>query len=134
MAQFQGGNRGSRGHPSREERTHRARLAGGFVVGPTGPLLPLLPDSVEEVGFRVLATRRWGGRGAVVNRTIASRCRDRRQLGEFSEVLSCGSEVEFIASAIRPAQSEPIQLQDAFEVGEQHLDFFALAARGLVVL
>jgi len=34
--------------------------------------------------------------------------------------------VEFIAGAIRSAQLQPIQLQDTFEVGEQHLDLFCL--------
>jgi hypothetical protein len=33
----------------------------------------------------------------------------------------CG-EVEFVAGAVWPSQSQPIELQDAFEVSEEHLD------------
>jgi hypothetical protein len=57
-----------------------------------------------------------------------------RQLGEFAEVLSGSRQVEFVASAARAAQSEPIELQDAFQMCEQHFDLFALVARGLVGL
>jgi hypothetical protein len=39
-----------------------------------------------------------------------------------SEVLGCGFEVELVTRAVRPAQSQSTELQDAFEVGEQHLD------------
>jgi hypothetical protein len=54
------------------------------------------------------------------------------ELGEFPEVLGRGCKVELITSAVRSSQSQPIELQDAFEVGEQHLNFFALTARGSV--
>lgn len=56
------------------------------------------------------------------------------ELGEFPHVLSGGRQVEFVASAARTAQSEPIELQDAFKVYEQHFDLFTLIARGLVIL
>src|ERR1700720_2660332 len=36
--------------------------------------------------------------------------------------------------AVWPAQSQPIELQDAFQMREQHLDLFALTARGPVHL
>ena len=55
------------------------------------------------------------------------RCRCRDQLRKFPEVLGCGSEVEFVAGAVRAAQSQPIEPQDAFGVGEQHLDFLSLS-------
>jgi hypothetical protein len=48
--------------------------------------------------------------------------------------LGGGGEVEFIAGATRPAQPQPVEPQNAFEVREQHLDLFALIARGLVGL
>jgi hypothetical protein len=56
------------------------------------------------------------------------------ELGEFAEVLSGSRQVEFVAGAARAAQSEPIKLQDAFKMCEQHFDLFALVARGLVGL
>ena len=43
------------------------------------------------------------------------------------EVLGRRCKVEFVASAVRPAQPQPIELQNAFEMGEQHLDFLSLA-------
>jgi hypothetical protein len=36
-----------------------------------------------------------------------------------------------IAGAVWPAQSKPVELQDALEVSKQHFDLFALAARDL---
>ena len=50
--------------------------------------------------------------------------RDRH--GELSEVLGGGGEVELVAGAVWSSQPQPIELEDAFEVGEQHLDFLAL--------
>jgi hypothetical protein len=52
--------------------------------------------------------------------------RHRDQLGEFSEILSGGAEVEFITRAVRSSQSEHVETQNAFEVGKQHLDLLAL--------
>ena len=79
-----------------------------------------------------------GGCSGEKERRVTSRCRDRRwyldQFGEFPEVLGGGGEVELVAGAARTTQSQPVELQDAFEVREQHLDLFALAARGLVSL
>ena len=58
------------------------------------------------------------GRGDVDERRIASTGQQRRrcwdQFGKFSEVLSGGSEVEFVTSTVRAAQSEPVELQNAF--------------------
>src|SRR5438067_13546384 len=78
--------------------------------------------AVAEVEERLLASRRYEGR------------RHRDQLGEFAEVLSGRGEVELVAGAARPAESEPIELQNTLQVSEQHLDLFALAARGLVLV
>src|SRR5262249_33448220 len=56
------------------------------------------------------------------------------ELGELGQVLDSGGEVEFVASAARSAQPQSVELQDALEMREQHLDFLPLAARGLVRL
>src|SRR5204863_8393953 len=44
------------------------------------------------------------------------------ELGYFPEVLGRGCKVELVTGAVRSPQSQSIELQDAFEVGEQHLD------------
>ena len=68
-------------------------------------------------------------------RGVAPSSRYRRgcwnQRGELPKVLGGGGEVEFIAGAVWPAQSKPVELQDALEVSKQHFDLFALAARDL---
>ena len=51
----------------------------------------------------------------------------RYQLGQLSEVLGGCCEKELIASAIRSSESEPIELENAFEMGEQHFNLFAHA-------
>ena len=56
------------------------------------------------------------------------RLRDRDQLGELAEVLGGGSEEELVLGTIRAPQAQAVQLQDALEVGEQHLDLLPLAA------
>src|SRR5947209_8853448 len=59
-------------------------------------------------------------------------CEDHRlrdELGQFAKVLSRGGEVELIAGTVRSSQSQSVQPQNAFEVSEQHLDFFALTSR-----
>ena len=45
------------------------------------------------------------------------------------EVLSDGGEQELIASAVHSAQPQASQVQDAFEVSEQHLNFLSIFAR-----
>ena len=64
----------------------------------------------------------WGGR------------RHRDQHRELAEILGGGGEVELVPRPIRTAQSEPVELQDALEMREQHLDLFALTPRGLIGL
>lgn len=49
------------------------------------------------------------------------------QFREFAEVLGCCCEMELVTRAIGTSQSQAIELQDALEVGEQHLDLLALA-------
>jgi hypothetical protein len=58
---------------------------------------------------------------------IGSRRRDRDQHGHLAEVLGGGSEVELVSGTAWPAQSQAVELKDALEVGEQHLDLLALA-------
>lgn len=67
------------------------------------------------------------GRMSGVTSPRWDRCRYRDQLRKFPEILGCGGEVEFVAGAVRAAQSQPIKPQDAFGVSEQHLDFLSLS-------
>src|ERR1051325_1144104 len=88
-------------------------------------------DSVEEVGFEVIAAAWLRGREDVAGGCDGS-CgggwyRRRDQDGELAKVLGGGGKVELVAGAIRAAQSQPIEPQDAFGVGEQHLDFLSLS-------
>ena len=48
----------------------------------------------------------------------------RDQLGELSEVLSGGGEVELISGAVGTSQAEPAEVQDAFEVAKSISTFF----------
>ena len=43
---------------------------------------------------------------------------------EFSQVLGGGRVMEFVSGAARPSQSKSSQTEDAFEMGEPHLDLF----------
>src|SRR5690606_7162311 len=52
----------------------------------------------------------------------------RDHLGHFAEVLGCGGEVELVFRSVGTAQAQAVQLQDAFEVSEEHLDLLSLAA------
>src|SRR5262249_45536248 len=54
--------------------------------------------------------------------------RPRRQLGEAAQILGEGCEGELELSSAGPAQPKPAEPEDALEVGEQHLDAFAVAA------
>src|ERR1700704_1540005 len=55
--------------------------------------------------------------------------RPRYQLGEAAQVLCNSCEDELVLCATWAAQPEAAKPQDAFEMGEQHLDPFAVAAR-----
>jgi len=54
----------------------------------------------------------------------------RDQLRQFPEVLGGGCEQELVVSAGWSSQPQPIELEDAFEVSEQHLDLLAQPSRG----
>ena len=82
-------------------------------------------DFVEEVGDGSEA-------GAIVAWRRLGRSSSRRsgywhwdEFGEFPEVLGGGSEVELVAGTARSLQS--VELQNAFEMRKQHLDFLPLA-------
>jgi hypothetical protein len=64
------------------------------------------------------------GVGAIVLSLISCglEARYRDQLRQFPEVLGGGCEQELVVSAGRSSQSQPIELEDAFEMDEQHLD------------
>ena len=49
------------------------------------------------------------------------------QLREFAEVLRCGCQMELILGAVRSSETQAVELQDAFEVGEEHLDLLSSA-------
>ena len=77
------------------------------------------------MGSRVIGIPASGGR---------DRLRAGDELGELAQVLDGGGEVEFVTSAARTAQPQSVELRDAFEMCEQHLDLFLLAERGVVGL
>ncbi len=54
----------------------------------------------------------------------------RYQVRKLSEVLGGCCEKELIARAIRSSESESIELENAFEMGEQHFNFLAQSSRG----
>src|SRR4029453_6667084 len=81
----------------------------------------LWADCVDEVGSSPLLAE---SRHGVVRARLPSsgrRLRDLDQLGELAEVLGGGGEEELVLSTIRASQAQAVQLQDALEVGEQHL-------------
>src|SRR5688500_5210301 len=54
---------------------------------------------------------------------------DREQLAQVSKVLGGGGEEELIVGAVGTSEAEAIQLQNAFEMREQHLHPLPLALR-----
>ena len=84
----------------------------------------LCADFVEEVGFVDVR----GGRRVEALGASGRRRRLRRdQLGELTQVLSRGGQEELVSGAAETTQAQPVELQDALEVGEQHLDLLALS-------
>ena len=89
-----------------------------------------MADCVEEVGDQIGVYR-------VVVPTVRDGCAargssqvwDRYQLRQLAEVLGGCCEEELVAGTLGAAQSKPIELEDAFEMGEQHLDLLAQSAR-----
>ncbi len=89
------------------------------------------PDCVEKPGAEIVAgasldaarrlgPRLCGGRGSWHG----------DQLGHLAEVLGGGcEEEELVSCAVWTSQAQAIHSEDALEMGEQHLDLLALAAR-----
>ena len=53
----------------------------------------------------------------------------RDQLGHLTKVLSGGCEGKLVTRAVRAPQSQAIELENALEVREQHLDLLAEPTR-----
>jgi hypothetical protein len=63
-----------------------------------------------------------GRRRATVAILSSRRChRYWEQFGKFTEVLGCCCKVELVFCAVGTSKTQAVELQDAFEVREQHL-------------
>jgi len=84
---------------------------------------------------RVIAGPGVGGRvTGIAPSGGGDRLRAGDELCEVAQVLDGGGEVKFVTSAARTAQPQSVELRDAVEMCEQHLDLLPLAAAGLVRL
>jgi hypothetical protein len=113
------------------------------------PALPKSADFVVEVADKGSDVRGWrfgrrlcraacsvgssglggGATPAVLPRThVGSWRRLRGELGQPAQVLGDRRQREFVLCAARPTQPQAAKLQDAFQVGEQHLDALSIAA------
>lgn len=79
-------------------------------------------DSVEKVGF-------CGGRVSCGGTGWSGSPSDGRRLerhgdqpGEFPKILGGGGKNELVFCAIRTTETQPVELQDALEVSEEHFD------------
>lgn len=54
------------------------------------------------------------------------------QLRQFPQVKGDSGEDELVAHATGSAQSQPVELDDPFELGKAHFDLLALSPRGCV--
>ena len=61
------------------------------------------------------------------DRVVARLARD--HFGQFAKVLSNGGQQELVACTEGAAQPQAVELEDAREMGEEHLDLLPLAAR-----
>jgi len=59
------------------------------------------------------------------------RCRE--YLGRFAEVLGGCGEEKFVICTVRAAQSKPSKTEDAFKLGEEHLDLLSEPHRDCVL-
>jgi hypothetical protein len=59
---------------------------------------------------------------------VTARVRHGTRSYRKSEVLGGGGEEELVAGAAWSSQPQAIELQDAFQVREQHLDLLSLAS------
>ena len=114
------------------------------------PILLIKSDFGEFLGVRFYRERTfWFRRGVVAGRSSVLGCflrflrigsgglrcwrRNGRELGEFSQVLGGGGEHELVLRALWSTQAKAAELEDALEVGEQHLDLLSFAPGLLVV-
>jgi hypothetical protein len=58
--------------------------------------------------------------------------RHRDDLGQLAQVLGGGSEDKLVFCTVWSPQAQAVELKDAFEVREEHLDLLSLASRGHV--
>jgi len=56
--------------------------------------------------------------------------RHREKLGELAKVLGGGGEEELVSGPFGTSKAKPVELQDALEVREQHLDLLPLTPGG----
>jgi hypothetical protein len=104
------------------------------VVAQNGLLLPLTVETVVDLPHVDLVGKWMKSPGNFIGDDFQTAIAP-GQIQRWSVYLDGvgdGSKVEFVAGAERAAQPEPVEPQNAFEVGEQHLDLFSLVARGLV--
>jgi hypothetical protein len=90
---------------------------------------PLWVDSVEKVGASAGRQRHsdWARNPSSLSGRHSLRS-VRQELGEFPEVLRSGGEVELVAGAVRASEPQPVEPQDALQMGEQHLHLLPLPA------
>src|SRR3954454_10917526 len=89
-----------------------------------------LADSVEEVRRQIAMARRSVGRDGRAGRSSSWRwIWHWDQLCHLPEVLGGCCEEEFVAGTLWPSESQPIEFENAFEMGEQHLDLLAQPSR-----
>jgi hypothetical protein len=69
----------------------------------------------------------WRGRAEVIAWSGGRGLRDGDQLGELTQVLGGGGEEKLVFCSVRASETQAIQLENALEVREQHLDFLPLA-------
>ena len=91
-----------------------------------GKFWPMLLKKSVSDGARQLGETRRGGR----RQALCWRCRGRHrdQLGELAEVLGGGCEVKLVACSGGASESQSVQAENAFEVGEEHFDLLALTS------
>lgn|GEM_PF-4259083 len=92
----------------------------------------LLADSVEKHPFAGAEYRPLDRARAPFWSGVSRLLRCRKDFGQFAEVLGSGGEEEFVICTAWSSQSQPSQSQNAFEVGEEHLNLLSELHRDLV--
>ena len=77
----------------------------------------MIPIDRRTRAIAIAARRK---RAATTGRLRGFRVWDRYQLCQFAEVLGGGGEEELIARAGRSAEPQPVEREDALEVGERN--------------